>query len=64
MKPIPNEGIMDLQTIRWLEYGDHFLSTQDLAEDEWELDYDENLRFTEVRSLDEMDFAFRKNEKV
>lgn len=65
MQTLPNEGIIDLQTIRILEYGNHFIKNHNTEEEtshdlELNFDYDKTLRFTKTRSLDDMMFAFTK----
>ncbi|MBT4937062.1 hypothetical protein HON22_04030 [Candidatus Peregrinibacteria bacterium] len=64
MKAIPNEGMIDLPAIRIREYGEHFSGREDPSQEHWELDYDVSLRFTQVRPLDELEFAFKKNVKL
>lgn len=64
MKQLPREGEMNLSQIRSLEFQSFFtndhLTSMNIQDLENEIDYDKDFRFTEVRSIDELTFAFTK----
>jgi hypothetical protein len=74
MQTLPNEGTINLQAIRILEYGNYFIKNHSIETHSLEnihqetnsnnievnFDYDTTLRFTKTRNLDEMMFAFKK----
>lgn len=57
---LPNEGNLSLHDIRTREFGALLPVTQSDNLIEYELDYDPSFRLTEVRSIEELHFAFTK----
>ena len=59
---LPNEGTINLEDIRHREFGDilQMPVTPNDEIQEFEFDYDQTLRFTDVRDIEELHFAFTK----
>lgn len=53
MQQLPNEGLLSLEDIRDMEFGEKLFSNQD-----FELVYDPNFRLTDVRDVTKLPFAF------